>query len=301
MTDSNTPDPAAVAALGTMGFAVRDPEAWHAFLTQVLGLMPAGTSPAGARLYRLDDQAWRIAVQPGEADDLVFAGFEVADAAALERVAERLRRHGVAVDAAPEELRRERDVLGLVTCRDPDGLAIEIHYGALQYTEHPFVSPVGIDRFVTGDQGAGHIVLAARDMAAMRAFYSEALGFALSDIITMAIGPTMAIDLEFYHCNPRHHTLALAPAPGTRRLHHFMVEVPTIDDVGFALDRAVAAGARVVQGLGRHTNDRMISFYVATPSGIQVEYGHGARQVDRADWRVARHGRISMWGHAFAP
>jgi len=49
--------------------------------------------------------------------------------------------------------------------------------------------------------------------------------------------------------------------------------------------------------LGRHTNDHMLSFYMRTPSGFEVEYGWGARTVDDAAWHVQRHQAPSIWGH----
>ena len=53
----------------------------------------------------------------------------------------------------------------------------------------------------------------------------------------------------------------------------------------------------IVRGLGRHTNDHMTSFYMKTPSGFDVEYGWGAREVDDATWQVQRHEKGSIWGH----
>ena len=58
-----------------------------------------------------------------------------------------------------------------------------------------------------------------------------------------------------------------------------MFEVNDRDDVGAAFDRAWAAGLPIPNGLGRHDNDGMFSFYVASPAGFQVEVGHGARVV----------------------
>jgi len=150
---------------------------------------------------------------------------------------------------------------------------------------------------VTGEQGLGHVVLATKDMAAARRFYQDLLGFRLSDVIHMQPTPQFGFDMEFFHCNPRHHTLALMPVPMPRRLHHFMVQVPTLDAVGFALERATAAGAPITASLGRHTNDQMVSFYSRTPAGFEVEFGQGAIEVDDATWRVSRHDKPSSWGH----
>jgi len=285
-----------IGSLGYLGFQVKDAAAWDAFATGVLGLMPA--QPAGqAQRFRLDDLAWRIAVEPGEADDLAYVGFEVAGPAELQAVRDRLSEGGVAVGNGDPELIAERGVLGLITCQDPDGLNVEVFYGPTLRTETPFISPAGVAAFVTGDQGLGHVVLATKDMAAARRFYQDRLGFRLSDIIRMRAGPQLSFEMEFFHCNRRHHTLALIPVPMPKRLHHFMIQVPTLDAVGFALERATAAQAPITASLGRHTNDQMVSFYARTPAGFEVEFGQGAIEVDDATWRVARHDKPSTWGH----
>ena len=283
-----------VASLGYLGFKVKDPDAWDAFATGVLGLMPAAGE---GRRYRLDDLAWRIAVESGEADDLAYVGFEVAGAAELEAVREGLVEGGVAVGNGDPERLAERQVLGLLSCQDPDGLQVEVFYGPTLRTEAPFTSAAGVTAFVTGDQGLGHVVLATSDIAASRRFYQDLLGFRLSDIIRMQPNPQFGFDMEFFHCNPRHHTLALMPVAMPKRLHHFMIQVPTLDAVGFALERATAAGTPITASLGRHTNDRMVSFYSRTPAGFEVEFGQGAIEVDDQTWRVSRHDRPSSWGH----
>jgi len=194
-----------------------------------------------------------------------------------------------------------RGVTGLISWVDPDQLPVEIYYGPSERTEAPFTSPAGISGFVTGDQGLGHVVLTAPDIQKSRFFYQDVLGFRLSDIIHMQFGPDFGFDMEFFHCNPRHHTLALipvpVPVPAPKRMHHFMLQVNTLDEVGFALERAEAANIPITATLGRHTNDHMVSFYASTPSGFEVEFGHGARTVDDANWRIARHDKPSSWGH----
>ena len=285
-----------IGSLGYMGLTVKDPAAWDAFATGVLGLM-AGEGAGEAKRYRLDDLAWRVAAEPGEADDLAYVGFEVAGPAELEAVRARLAEGGVAVGNGDPDLLAERGVLGLITCQDPDGLAVEVYYGPTLRTETPFASPAGVAGFVTGEQGLGHVVLSTKDMAAARSFYRDLLGFRLSDVIRMRAGPQFSFDMEFFHCNPRHHTLALIPVPMPKRLHHFMIQVPSLDAVGFALERAEATETPITASLGRHTNDQMISFYARTPAGFEVEYGFGALEVDDATWRVTRHDKPSSWGH----
>jgi 2,3-dihydroxybiphenyl 1,2-dioxygenase len=282
-----------IGSLGYLGFQVKDAAAWDAFATGVLGLMPG----EAAGRYRVDNLAWRIAVEAGESDDLAYVGFEVAGPAELDAMRAKLAEAGVAVGNGDPALVAERGVLGLITCQDPDGLAVEVFYGPTVRSERPFASPAGVGAFVTGDQGLGHVVLGTKDMDAARRFYQDILGFRLSDIIRMKAGPQFSFDMEFFHCNPRHHTLALMPIPTPKRLHHFMLQTPSLDAVGLALERAGAAGATITSSLGRHTNDQMVSFYARTPAGFEVEFGYGAIEVDDATWRVGRHDKPSIWGH----
>ncbi|CAN7370081.1 biphenyl-2,3-diol 1,2-dioxygenase [Phenylobacterium sp. LjRoot164] len=284
-----------IASLGYVGFKADDLEAWARFGTETLGMMQV-EAPEGSLRFRIDAQGWRVSVEQGPENDIAYIGFEVTGAADLEAMAARLSGAGVAYERGAEELLKLRGVMGMIACTDPQGLAVEIYYGPTQRGEVPFVSPAGVTGFVTGEQGLGHVVLSAADIAANRKFYSEVLGFRLSDIIRMQITEEFGMDLEFYHCNPRHHTLALVPLPVPRRLNHFMLQVASLDDVGFALDRINAANIPLTNTLGKHTNDHMVSFYAQTPSGFEIEYGWGARDIDE-NWRVVRHDKTSIWGH----
>jgi biphenyl-2,3-diol 1,2-dioxygenase len=294
----SSPGNVVVRALAYLGVAVEDPAAWLRFGTEVLGLMPASEADRvdGQGRLRLDHRAWRIAVEKGASSDIVFAGYEVAGEAELVAIQTKLTEQGIQVNE-DLELASNRGVTRLLRCLDPTGLRIEIVCGVTDRFELPFVSPAGVSGFVAGDQGLGHVVLGCDDIHAMRAFYVAGLGFRPSDRIRMSIGGIGKTELEFYHCNARHHTLALVPVLRPRRIFHFMVQVANVDDVGFALDRVQAAGAKITSTLGRHTNDHMLSFYAATPGGIEVEYGHGARTIDDAVWREALYHEPSMWGH----
>jgi biphenyl-2,3-diol 1,2-dioxygenase len=287
-----------VIGLGYIGLNVSDVGAWKTWAHDFVGAMEAPASPAGIERLRFDDHAWRVALEPGDKDDIAWIGFEVAGPAELATLRERLAANGVDVQDAALDLLSERGVVGLVRCRDPEGLGIELYYGPTRLTHIPFVSPQGA-RFVTGRQGLGHVVLATTDLAATRRFYLDLLGFRQSDTIRMAISPTFHLDLEFYYCNPRHHTLAVAPLPmmPPKRMNHMMVQVETLDEVGFALERVARTNTRLTQTLGRHSNDKMVSFYVATPSGFELEFGYDALAVDAETWTMARHDKTSSWGH----
>jgi hypothetical protein len=76
-----------------------------------------------------------------------------------------------------------------------------------------------------------------------------------------------------------------------------MLETKERDDVGAVFDRVWTTDLTIANGLGRHDNDGMFSFYVVTPAGFQVEVGHGARTVTDPWQDNRRYDRISVWGH----
>ena len=90
---------------------------------------------------------------------------------------------------------------------------------------------------------------------------------------------------------------------GKKGLHHFMVELYSLDDVGQGYDLAQLEDGRVAYTLGRHTNDHVTSFYSHTPSGFFVEYGWGGRIIDPATWQPheTHDGPPRPWGGKAAP
>ena len=76
-----------------------------------------------------------------------------------------------------------------------------------------------------------------------------------------------------------------------------MVEVPGLDDVGRALDRAKAAGVHISSSLGKHMNDKMVSFYMRSPGGFDIEYGFGGIQPDWGSFTPTISIKEDEWGH----
>ena len=106
--------------------------------------------------------------------------------------------------------------------------------------------------------------------------------------------------LDFFHCNPRHHSLALIEVPHPVGLSHLMLEVPNLDEVGYALDRCHRAEVPLSATLGRHTNDKMVSFYMKSPSGFDVEFGYGGIRLDLENVSTSEITSVSHWGHDFS-
>jgi extradiol dioxygenase len=203
-----------------------------------------------------------------------------------------LRAAGVTVTESTDEQRRAAQVRDLVSFTDPAGFTHELFYGPL-VLPGTFRPGRAMSGFVTGSQGLGHIVMVVPDLAESLAFFRDMLGFRVSDEIDMEGGRAV-----FFHVNARHHSLAILGMPGVRGLHHLMLQVGSIDDVGLAHDLCLTRGIPLSMTLGRHTNDHMFSFYVRSPGGFEIEYGWGAEVVpDDADWVVTHMTSTSIWGH----
>jgi 3,4-dihydroxy-9,10-secoandrosta-1,3,5(10)-triene-9,17-dione 4,5-dioxygenase len=293
-----------IGSLGYLRIESADVAAWREFGVRILGMTEGRGPEEGALYLRMDDFPARLVIVPGERDRLLATGWEVADAAALAAVRLALAEAGVAAKAGdPDELAARR-VGEMLRFDDPAGNAVEVFCGAA--LEHrPAVSPYG-NRFVTGDMGLGHVVLPVPGAAdAALAFYTGVLGFRLRDSMRMPAeffggqpGDPPAW-FRFLGCCPRHHSLALAPLPADAGIVHLMIEVAALDDVGRAMDRCARRGVPVSASLGRHANDLMVSFYVRTPGGFDIEYGTDGRLVDDATWVSRETTAVSLWGHSF--
>ncbi len=279
---------ASVTQLGYVGISASNVEEWEHFATEILGLQSNGIDADGKLTLRMDEYSQRFIISPTGKDDVEFVGFQVTDEPALDEIAEQLRQAGVEVTLGTSDEAKARRVEGFIKFEDPDGTPTEVYYGPPISFDRPFNSPKAVSGFVTGDQGLGHVVYHVENLDRAVKFYRDVLGMKISDFIR---------NLAFFHCNPRHHSLALIEGKAPKKLNHFMLQTQSMNDVGATYDLVQDLEMDITRGLGRHTNDHMTSFYVKTPSGFDVEYGWGARTVDDATWQVQRHEKGSIWGH----
>ena len=169
--------------------------------------------------------------------------------------------------------------------RDSDGRCIEIVHGdALRDADTP----------PPRDQPTrlAHAVLNSHAVEHTRAFFEQALGFALSDRTRI---------MAFMNCNADHHSIALGDTDNDA-LNHIAFLMPTLDDVMRGGGRMADAGMRPQWGPGRHgPGDNAFNYFV-DPFGIVIEYTAEVEQIDDsyppgqpADWTWPP-GRIDQWG-----
>jgi 3,4-dihydroxy-9,10-secoandrosta-1,3,5(10)-triene-9,17-dione 4,5-dioxygenase len=295
-----------IRSMGYVRVASTDLEQWKHFGTKVLGLAE-GRGPNADNLYfRIDEVSARLVVFPAEVDQLSCVGWELADHPALQAAREHLSKVGVEFEEGTEDELAERRVQELVRFTDPFANVFELFHG-ITYESRPVVTPYAAS-FVTGDQGMGHVVIPVSDDVEALRFYTDVLGFRLRDSMSMPgefVGkePGTKVWLRFLGVNPRHHSLAFLPqgdqGPNPSKCVHIMLEVDKLDDVGRALERVRKHKAPLSATLGRHMNDQMVSFYVRSPGGFDVEFGTEGLQVDDARWVARESTAVSYWGHVF--
>lgn len=277
-----------IRKLGYVGLNVTDVGAWTDLLGRTLGIgvttEELGTDEVA--LVELDEFKYRVALHPSAEDTPRELGWIVDTPSELDRLTRRLTDAGFTVEEGSAEERELRGATRLRWFTDPVGYRVELAIGEAK-VRTGVARPDGTD---PGATGLGHFVLAGPKLDELRELYESVLEFKLTDY--------RAPGLFFFRCNAAHHSIALASAP-TASIHHLEFEHGSLDDVGRAYDRAKANGAPISISLGRHMNDKAISFYVRNPSGFHLEIGCGGIDVGE-DWVPHDFGVSDVWGHHHA-
>ena len=110
----------------------------------------------------------------------------------------------------------------------------------------------------------GHVVLGSTDQPATQRFFTDGLGFKISDEV-----PGLA---AFMRCSTDHHNVLVIDAP-VNYLHHTSWQVDDIDEIGRGATRMLEGHPeRHVWGLGRHHIGSNFFWYLKDPAGNFSEY-----------------------------
>ncbi|MEL7782883.1 VOC family protein [Citromicrobium bathyomarinum] len=146
----------------------------------------------------------------------------------------------------------------------PDGLPLEISADVKRLDKR------AMERWEGMPVKISHIVLHSPDHHAMVTFFTDVLGFKVSDWL----GDFMC----FLRCNSAHHRIALLPGPPC--LNHVAYDMLSVDDMMRGASRLRKRGTDLRWGPGRHTAGNNTFSYFTTPSGFAVEYTAELEEVD---------------------
>lgn len=253
-----TPPDLGLLRLAHVALRSPDPDRLARYYEANVGLVRSGEAD-GALLLTTDHHHHCLELHPGDEPALGHIAFEVRD---LAQAQDAVARNG-AVDPRPVTSPGYRQAAAFA---DPEGNEIRLVAGAKR---SPAIAP--------GDRSfrprkLGHIGVRAGDPHAQCAFYTETIGFRLSDWI--------GDQVVFLRCNPDHHALVFVAEPDERSaMHHIAFEVESWEGFAREADILAANGVSVGWGPGRHAPSRNYFMYFDDDDGNRIEWMAGVRQI----------------------
>ncbi|NJO33873.1 MAG: metapyrocatechase [Rhodospirillales bacterium] len=187
---------------------------------------------------------------------------------------------------------------GRLVTNDPDGIEIELvpsGYHAPRPSESLLLphSPLHADLNVPAPVALSHVAIFVSDVSQSLEFYERRLGLALSD----RCGDGIAF-LHGRH-GGGHHQLALIRSSGPG-LHHYALEMGTVDAIGLRATSMAGKGHSRGWGLGRHVLGSNFFHYVQDPWGSYAELTAGLDYIAEDEvWAAGDHApedSLYLWG-----
>jgi len=243
-----------ITHLRHVDLAIPDYDRQLAFYTDVWGLTNVADD-TGISFLAAEGSPERYIIRLRKAAEkrLDLVSFGAATNADVDALAERLIAKGVQLVAEPGDLGTE-------------GVEVRQH----RKIEEKESIPVRLS----------HVVLNGTDPDRTSQWYTDVLGFRLSDTLA---GPEMGTVMNFMRCNPRHHSIAFARGPHVS-LHHISFEMRGIDEFMRGSGRVIRSGAKKVWGQGRHLAGDNTYSYFLDPQNNTIEYTTELAELDEDAW-----------------
>ena len=252
--------------LASITMGVPDPEATRAYYTE-FGLTPDASHGSG--WLSTSDGGRQLQVVSAPTRRLVEVSVRADDADDLDRVARQLSALGATVERGTDSVTALEPVAGFrATARIADRLdqapPERTPYNAPGRRDCEGRAPGIMRENPVVPRRLGHVVMGSVDYEVTRRFFTEGLGFKVSDEI---VGHG-----AFMRCSTDHHNVLVLAAP-VNFLHHSSWQVDDVDDVGRgACAMLEGHPERHVWGLGRHHAGSNFFWYLKDPAGNFSEY-----------------------------
>jgi catechol 2,3-dioxygenase-like lactoylglutathione lyase family enzyme len=169
----------AIKALSYIGVNSDKFEDWSHYTQKSLGMQLVDRGK-DILSFRMDDQKQRLTITGNKGDNLGFMGWEVDEKDDLLLFASKLERNKIQVHQGKTSFADKRFVDDLIYFNDPQGNRIELVFNPMNDTD-PFKPNRPISGFKTGALGMGHAVIHVKKIDDLIPFYTEVLGFRISD------------------------------------------------------------------------------------------------------------------------
>jgi catechol 2,3-dioxygenase-like lactoylglutathione lyase family enzyme len=263
-----------ITHLRHVDLAIPDYERQLAFYTDVWGLAKVAED-SGIAFLAAEGSPERYVIRlrkdAGKRLDLV--SFGAATEADVDALAEHLIASNVPMAAEPGKLATEGGGYGL-RFFDLDGRTVEVSADVATRNHRKIEESESIPVRLS------HVVLNSTDPDRTSQWYSDVLGFRLSDTLA---GADMGTVMNFMRCNPRHHSVAFARGPHVS-LHHVSFEMRGLDEYMRGSGRVLRSGTRMVWGPGRHLAGSNTFSYFLDPQGNTIEYTTELQVLDEDAW-----------------
>jgi catechol-2,3-dioxygenase len=219
----------------------------------------AGGHNAGTYLRGSGNEPYLLGLHPGDRKGLVRITLGVPDRASLEAMRASIAAQGVA--ASP--------VAPLTT--PGGGVGFEVQDPENRTIRFSAEVAVAEKREAPDDpMRLSHIVLNSASLERTQAFFTEVLGFKVSD--------WSEDQMVFLRCHTDHHSIALNRADHAS-VNHVAFELPSIDAYMRGIGRLKSGGYPLNWGPGRHgPGDNVFAYWIG-PSGFVIEYTTALEQV----------------------
>lgn len=253
-----------VTEIRYVGYGVTDLEAERAYYADVFGLEPV-PSEDGMAWFKAQGHDEHHVIRLRQADEnridvIALAADSRADVDALFG---KVTAAGCKVVHAPRALTTPGGGYGF-RFFSPDGLQLEVSAEVARGSKREITRWEGVPVKIS------HIVLHSPDHHALVKFFTDVLGFKVSDWL----GDFMC----FLRCNSAHHRFAILPGPPC--LNHVAYDMLGVDDMMRGILRLKQKGVNIGWGPGRHTAGNNTFSYFVTPGGFVTEYTSELEEVD---------------------
>jgi catechol 2,3-dioxygenase-like lactoylglutathione lyase family enzyme len=260
------------------------------FYGELWGLERVATTPdaSGPAYFRgTGSEHHLLELHPAETNGIHHIAWSLASPAHVDAATEHLIEHGVTI--LEEPVRSTDPGLGYrVRFLDLEGRTLEIS------AETSSVAPRSLDAPVP--HRLAHVVLNTVDIDAACAFYTEVLGFKVTD--------WSEHQMVFLRCNADHHSVAFNQANWTS-LNHVAYEMLSVDHYMRGIGRLKQHGVEPLWGPGRHGPGNNTFAYFADPAGLVPEFTSEVEQINDDNWLPRVWQRVpdqsDLWGTAGPP